>query len=133
MWGLAQFPPHWEMDALVRNLISVIVAGIGVVFAVAGFLAFRRARTTIDPMHPDRTSALVITGVYGFTRNPMYVGLLFVLLGWTVFLGSTWALLGPLVFVVWINYLQIIPEERILKQLFGESYNQYQERVRRWL
>lgn len=133
MWGLAQLPPQWNVPSIIRYVVFPIPIVMGLAFAVSGFIAFRRVRTTIDPMHPGKTTALVDTGIYGFTRNPMYVGLLFLLLGWTIFLDSPWALIGPLVFIAWINYLQIIPEERILTQLFGESYRQYQARVRRWL
>jgi protein-S-isoprenylcysteine O-methyltransferase Ste14 len=133
MWGLAQLPPWWDVPPIIRYVTFPLPLLMGLTFAASGFIAFRRARTTIDPMHPGKTTALVDTGIYGFTRNPMYVGLLFVLLGWAIFLVSPWALIGPLVFLAWINYLQIIPEERILTQLFGESYRQYQARVRRWL
>ena len=133
MWGLAQFPPYWEIDSLVRNVMSAAMAAIGAGFAVAGFVAFRRAKTTIDPLHPGKATSLVSTGVYRFTRNPMYVGLLCVLLAWGFFLQSVWALIGPVVFFVWINYLQIVPEERFLGKLFGEEYSKYRSRVRRWL
>lgn len=133
MWGLAQLPPHLSIDPLVRYIISTALAAIGVTFALAGFIAFGIAKTTINPMNPGKTTALVTTGIYHLTRNPMYVGLLLVLLTWAVFLQSLWALLGPLVFFLWINYLQIIPEQRILGKLFGEEYVQYQGRVRRWL
>lgn len=133
MWGLAQFPPYWEIDPLVRYIISAVVTAIGVAFAVAGVVAFRLAKTTINPMQPGKATTLISTGIYRITRNPMYVGLLCVLLAWAVFLQSPWALLGPVVFFFWINYLQIIPEERALGKLFGEEYGRYQGRVRRWL
>ncbi|MFT3880133.1 MAG: isoprenylcysteine carboxylmethyltransferase family protein [Gemmatales bacterium] len=133
MWGLSQLPPQWEVPSIIRYVAFPIPMLMGLAFAVSGFIAFRRARTTIDPLHPGKATSLVDSGIYGFTRNPMYVGLLFVLLGWVIFLDSPWPLIGPLVFIAWINYLQIIPEERILTQLFGEAYRQYQARVRRWL
>lgn len=133
MWGLAQFPPYWEIDPLVRYIISAVVTAIGVTFAVAGFIAFGLAKTTINPMQPGKASALVSTGIYRITRNPMYVGLFCVLLAWAFFLQSLWALVGPVVFFLWINYLQIVPEERVLSKLFGEEYSKYQRRVRRWL
>lgn len=133
MWGLSQFPPHWEINSLIRYVVSMLLAAIGVTFALAGFFSFRRVKTTIDPLHPDKSTTLVSTGVYGFTRNPMYVGLLCVLLALAFFLQSAWALLGPVAFFVWINNLQIVPEERVLGKLFGEEYERYRGRVRRWL
>ncbi|HQR08398.1 MAG TPA: isoprenylcysteine carboxylmethyltransferase family protein [Gemmatales bacterium] len=133
MWGLARFPHHWEMDLVARYLLSAVFVAIGLIFAASGFIGFRKAKTTIDPMHPGKTSSLVTSGIYRYTRNPMYVGLWFLLLAWAFFLQSPWAFLGTLLFVVWVNYLQIIPEERILSKMFGEAYTQYQSRVRRWL
>ena len=133
MWGLAQLPPYLIVDQLARYIMSAIFAAVGVTFAVSGFIAFGRARTTIDPMHPGKTTALVSTGIYHYTRNPMYVGLWFVLLAWASYLQSLWAFLGTFVFVLWITYLQIIPEERVLGKLFGEEYDRYRARARRWL
>jgi len=74
-----------------------------------------------------------LAGIYRFTRNPMYVGLALVLLGWAALLSSPWALLGPLVFVLYINRFQIAPEERVLSAKFGAAYTEYIARVRRWL
>ena len=82
---------------------------------------------------PERASALVERGIYRHTRNPMYLGLLCLLLGWTLALGQWAALLGPLVFVVYITRFQIVPEERVLLAHFGAAYDDYRQRVRRWL
>ncbi len=84
-------------------------------------------------MKPEAASSLVVTGIYKVTRNPMYVGLSFLLLAWAVFLWSAWALLGPLVFLAYIFRFQIAPEERALATLFGADYSAYKARVRRWL
>src|SRR5262245_28340596 len=133
MWGLSYFPPLWDIDPLVRYIVSAFVAAIGVVFAVSGFIAFGLAKTTVNPLQPGKATTLVTTGVYRVTRNPMYVGLLLILLALAFLLRSPWSFLGPVSFFAWINYLQIIPEERILATLFGEEYKNYQSRVRRWL
>lgn len=133
MWGLAQFPPYLEMQPIVRYLLAAAPAILGLIFAVSGFIAFRKAKTTINPMKPDKATALVSTGIYAITRNPMYVGLLFLLLAWNIYLTSLWAILGPVIFFLWINYLQIIPEERFLTRLFGDEFIRYQSKVRRWL
>jgi protein-S-isoprenylcysteine O-methyltransferase Ste14 len=104
-----------------------------VLFDGLGLLAFRAARTTINPMAPQRTRALVTGGVYRITRNPMYVGMALLLSAWAVALGSTWALAGPLGFMLFITRFQIRPEEQALHALFGETYAAYCRRVRRWL
>ena len=76
---------------------------------------------------------LVATGVYSFTRNPMYLGMVLVLLAWTVFLASPWTLAGPALFALYITRFQIVPEERVLAELFGNSFAAYRKRVRRWI
>ncbi|HEV8366930.1 MAG TPA: isoprenylcysteine carboxylmethyltransferase family protein, partial [Pyrinomonadaceae bacterium] len=75
----------------------------------------------------------VSTGVYRFTRNPMYLGLLLTLLGWAAFLSNPASLLFVPIFVLYINRFQIKPEEQVLSSLFGAEYMAYKSRVRRWL
>lgn len=133
MWGISLTTPPVEAPALVRLVAAIAIALAGVGIAIAGVVAFRRARTTVNPLKPEATSSLVISGVYGFTRNPMYVGLALVLLAWAVFLSSALALLGPLVFILYMNRFQIVPEERVLSGMFGDAYSTYQTNVRRWI
>ena len=76
---------------------------------------------------------MVSTGIYRVTRNPMYLGLSLVLVAWAVFLSSAWALLGVAAFVLYMDRLQIAPEERALSKLFGSEYTAYRAKVRRWL
>ena len=117
----------------VRVGMALALAAVGAGFDVAGLLAFRKARTTVNPLTPHRSVAVVSTGVYRFTRNPMYLGLALILLGLAVYLASPWALLGPLVFAAYITRFQIVPEERALQARFGAAYTAYRARVRRWL
>jgi len=117
----------------VRSLAFAAIALAGGATALAGDLAFKRAETTVNPFKPQNTSSLVTSGVYRFTRNPMYLGLLMVVLGWGAFLCSALALLGPVAFVTYITRFQIVPEERVLLAKFGMTYAAYIGRVRRWL
>jgi protein-S-isoprenylcysteine O-methyltransferase Ste14 len=133
MWSAASFVPLLELPPMVRKSVAIAIALAGAAFDIAGALSFRRARTTINPMKPHSTTVLVNSGVYRVTRNPMYVGLLFILLSWAVFLSSAWALLGPLAFYLYIGRFQIAPEERVLSELFGNKYAAYKAEVRRWL
>lgn len=132
MWGLARVTPAFETAADTRA-IATFIGLAGLAFDVAGIVSFRRAKTTVNPMRPHKASALVTSGVYRLTRNPMYVGLLLILVAWAVFLSSGWALLGPLAFVLYMNRFQIGPEERVLQGLFGPEFTAYRQRVRRWL
>lgn len=133
MWAISRSTPLLAVPGNVRLLAAGTLALVGLVSAVAGVITFWRARTTIHPHKPQETSALVSSGVYRLSRNPMYVGLLFALVAWAVFLSSAWSLVGPFAFVLYISRFQIIPEERVLSAKFGETYAAYKSRVRRWL
>ena len=133
MWGLSLIAPSIAAPAFIRVAAAVTIALVGVGFGLGGVIAFRHARTTVNPMKPEATSSLVCSGIYTVTRNPMYVGILFVLVAWAVFLSSAWALLGPLAFVLYMNRFQIGPEEKVLSAMFGADYSTYKSRVRRWL
>ncbi|MNJ74873.1 hypothetical protein D3C77_718740 [compost metagenome] len=87
----------------------------------------------VNPLKPASASALVTSGIYRVTRNPMYLGFALVLAAWTVFLASPFTLLGIAAFVLYIDRFQILPEERALHQLFGEAMDEYCARVRRWI
>lgn len=133
MWGIAALAPGLELPALIRMVTAVTVALTGIGFGVAGIVSFRQAKTTVNPHKPMTTTALVCTGIYKFTRNPMYLGLAFFLVAWAVFLSSAWALLGLPAFIFYLNRFQIAPEERVLSTKFGADYSAYQSKVRRWL
>ncbi|HVE52996.1 MAG TPA: isoprenylcysteine carboxylmethyltransferase family protein [Ramlibacter sp.] len=109
------------------------LVGLGAAIAVAGVIAFRRARTTVNPMTPGASSAVVADGIYGLTRNPMYLGFLLALLGWAMALGHWLALVPVAAFVAYMTRFQIVPEERALREKFGEEYDRYRQRVRRWI
>jgi protein-S-isoprenylcysteine O-methyltransferase Ste14 len=133
MWGLALATPSPHMLTVIRVSAALAIALAGVAFALAGVAACRRAKTTVNPTKPQTTSALIGSGIYAVTRNPMYLGLLLVLIALAVFLSSLWALLGPVAFFLYIGRFQIAPEERALAVLFGAQYDAYLCRVRRWL
>ena len=133
MWGIARITPSFEMSSDARYAAGAILALVGAILAISGALTLRRVKTTVNPMKPQDSSTFVDRGIFRYTRNPMYLGLLFVLVAWTVFLSAPWAFVGPLAFVLYMNRFQIVPEERVLSQLFGEAYAEYKMNVRRWL
>jgi protein-S-isoprenylcysteine O-methyltransferase Ste14 len=133
MWLTSRIVGPIDVPHLLRigAALAFLVVGLG--FDVAGLVSFMRARTTVNPLRPAATSALVVSGVYRFTRNPMYVGLLLVLVAWATFLANGVAyLLAPL-FVLYIGRFQIVPEERMLAEKFGADFADYRARVHRWL
>jgi protein-S-isoprenylcysteine O-methyltransferase Ste14 len=133
MWLISRIAPPADIPVLARFWFAPVVAIAGAAFSASGAIAFSRAKTTTNPMKPQAASSLVSHGPFKITRNPMYVGLTVILVGWAIFLWSGWALAGPLVFAAYIRRFQIAPEERALSALFGAQYSEYQARVRRWL
>ena len=133
MWLLAQQVPALAVPMSWRLLLAGIFAIAGIAIAMSGVLAFRRANTTVDPRVPQQSSSLVIRGIYRYSRNPMYVGFLLLLIAWAFYLSSAAALALLPLFVLYMNRFQIAPEERFLLQKFGAEYQAYLTRVRRWL
>ncbi|UTW12734.1 methyltransferase family protein [Marinobacterium rhizophilum] len=133
MIAIARVFPGPAPVADVGRVLAVFCLLAGGFLAVAGVLAFRRAQTTVDPMLHRRATALVTTGVYSITRNPMYVGLLFVLLALGCYLSSPYAMVMCVLFVLYMNRFQIRPEEALLESIFKDAYRAYRARVRRWL
>ena len=124
-WTDSLFSPPW----LVIGALIVVAGVVG----VAGVLACLRFKTTVHPWSPDETSVLVTDGIFQLSRNPMYLALLVFLVACCLY-QPTW--LSPLIFVGVTRYLtrfQILPEERILSDKFGDQYAQYASSVRRWL
>ncbi len=133
IWWLAGWASSLSSDIPFRKPLAALLIAAGFVAGFAGIFTFRVAHTTVDPRHPGAARVLVTGGIYRYTRNPMYVGIVLVLLAWVVFLGNILSLLMVALFVVYLNRFQIIPEERALAENFGEQFLQYQKRVRRWI
>jgi protein-S-isoprenylcysteine O-methyltransferase Ste14 len=133
IWFGADYLPRIEISGVAKIIVVTLLVVIGVSFDLSGLVNFVRVKTTINPMKPHDASALVKTGIYRITRNPMYVGLAFNLSAWCIYLDSPFALVFVAGFIVYINAFQILPEERTLTKLFGDEYREYQSSVRRWL
>ncbi len=133
MYTLAVWFPLLNFGTERLSLLSVLIACMGVVLILAGGVAFRRVGTTVNPMQPDKTRSLVTEGVYRFSRNPMYLGFLLILVAWAVYLGEVSTFIILPIFMWIITRYQILPEERVLMEKFPEEYNDYVSRVKRWL
>lgn len=133
MWALSQLVPAAAVNFPGHAAVAMSLALTGFMVDLAGFLSFRRARTTANPLTPGATTALVVIGIYRYTRNPMYVGLLLVLVGWATYLSNALCWAGIPLAAIYLTRFQIIPEERVLVEKFGAAYIDYQANVRRWL
>ena len=133
MSGVAAFSPTLEIHNSVRYSLVAVFFFLGALFGAPAIRAFVRAKTTIDPVHVDRASSVVTSGIYSYTRNPMYVAMTCLLLSWAAYLNASWSFLGPLLFIAFITRFQILPEERAMGAKFGGAYLDYKRRVRRWV
>ncbi len=133
MWCTSMLSPALHVPFEPHVFLAAFVACVGGVFAAAGAISFWRAKTAVNALKPASASSLVTSGVYRITRNPMYVGSLFALIGWAIFLSNLSTILGPVLFMLYIHRFQIIPEQRALSAKFGQAYTDYARRVRPWL
>jgi protein-S-isoprenylcysteine O-methyltransferase Ste14 len=133
MWLAARAVPALTVPIPGRPLVAGALASIGLALILAGWIAFHAAGTTVDPMRPHTATSFVRTGVYRFTRNPMYAGAFLLLAAWGVLLANAVALVPLPLFFLYMNRFQIVPEERALRAKFGAEYAAYARSVRRWL
>ena len=133
MWFARPYASSLDLVIPWRPAFAIALVILGIALALAGVLAFRKAKTTVNPTKPEATSTVVATGIYRFTRNPMYLGMLMVLVGCAVFLANAISFLLLSLFVLYMNRFQIGPEERVLSEHFGSEYSSYMQSVRRWL
>lgn len=133
MWAVAHGLAGFTYALPLRMPLVVLIAIAGLLCNLLPKLRFSRVGTTVNPMRPQATRHLVFDGLNRYSRNPMYVGQLLLLVAWGIFLANGLAMTLPLVFVLYITRFQILPEERALAAAFGDAYAMYCSRVRRWL
>ena len=133
MWAIARWLPFGALSFVGAQWAAGVLVLSGIAISFAGVLAFRQHATTVNPMTPESSTTVVRSGIYRRTRNPMYLGFAFALLGWGIYLGQTSALLMLIPFVLWLSRYQIVPEERALRGHFGADYEDYCRAVRRWI
>ncbi|MDQ6997653.1 MAG: isoprenylcysteine carboxylmethyltransferase family protein [Mariprofundus sp.] len=133
IWGLSNTFSVEVVDADLRQIIALMLLAVAGTIDVWALLSFRFAKTTIDPRYPHKTSAIVSHGIYQFTRNPMYLGLVLILTSLSIYLGAALGIFVLLGFIVYMNKFQIEAEEEHLEQQFGEHYLTYKNHVRRWI
>ncbi len=133
MWFIKKITTVSHFEFELQKTISWILFGIGMAIEIIAIYAFRKARTTADPLHPNKASKLVIVSIYKVSRNPMYLGMLFILLAFAVRLGNLFSFPVVILYVWYITTFQIKPEEKILAELFENDYLTYCKEVRRWV
>lgn len=133
MFGVSYFVPLVKFDSDILRVIGIGLIGLAILFDLWSITLFFMHKTTVNPLTPHTTVQFVKKGLYRYTRNPMYVGLLVMLTGWTFYLGSLSPLFLLPLFVWIITWSQIIPEEKILRKKFGVDYEDYMKKTPQWL
>lgn len=128
---LATFFPLARFEA--PAWLIAVTAVAGGLFLFPAITSFVRHKTTVNPQSPELASTLVTSGIYSLTRNPMYVGMLIVLMTLVLWLGAFSTVLTVIAFFLMIDRFQIRGEERALTQIFGKPFQDYAARVPRWL
>ncbi|WP_220771211.1 isoprenylcysteine carboxylmethyltransferase family protein [Shewanella sp. MBTL60-007] len=146
MWAIAQITDTTGITSSTAPTIAtdsslswlqlmaiILLLALGVLCAIAGVISFNRAKTTVHPLKPETASALVTSGIYRFSRNPMYLGMALALCAWACYLASMWSVVGIVGFILYMQRFQIAPEERALEVIFGQTFIDYKKRVRPWI
>lgn len=133
IWICQVFLQEWTVSWVFLEFMAYAFIIVGILIELASVSRFIRAKTTINPLNPARSSKLVTSGMYHYSRNPMYLGMFSILLGIAFWFKNPLGFLPLIPFVWYITTFQIKPEERILLRIFGNEYKAYQKHVRRWL
>lgn len=132
-WILKAHFPVFTLNHVILDYFAAGLALAGFLIIIISVAAFLRVKTTVNPIKPDSANTLVASGIFRYSRNPMYLGLLLLLLSFAVYLGDIVAFVPAALFVVFITEFQIKPEEQALREKFGTQYDEYSKRVRRWI
>ncbi len=133
MWFIDRLTAQYKIDWSGQNVTVGLIVVVSFICIVSGIYSFNKAQTTVDPTQPNKASSLVTSGIYQWTRNPMYLGFLLLLLAFSFKLSNPVTIFILPLFIAYMSQFQIKPEERILAQLFGNNYDLYRKQVRRWI
>lgn len=116
-----------------NNTISLFLLILGLLVFISAVKSFRKHKTTVNPLEPRKASSLVTTGIFKFSRNPMYLGMLIILLSISFRFNLIGGIIISLFFYFFITKFQIIPEEVAMNELFGNEFVDYEKKTRRWI
>ena len=116
-----------------QTLASILILLIGILILIIPVSKFIKSKTTIDPIKFKKVNKLVTSGIYKYSRNPMYLGLLLIVISSSILYLNIYSVITPMIFYYWINRFQIKREEIFLTEKFGKEYLLYMTRTRRWI
>ena len=114
-----------------RTLFSIVILSIGILIIINPVVKFIKSKTTVNPVEFKNVEKLVTSGIYKYSRNPMYLGMIMIIISTTVYYLNFYSLLTPFIFYFWINRFQIKREEVFLEEKFGQEYLSYNTKTRR--
>ena len=115
------------------NIIAASFLLLGIIMLITAVLSFKRQSTTVSPLQPEKVSYLVVSGIFKYSRNPMYLGMLLILISMTIKFNFVGGILIIFAFITFITKFQIIPEETALEKLFGKEFTLYKKKTKRWI
>ena len=116
-----------------NNTISLFLLILGLTVFILAVKAFNRQKTTVNPLEPRQASSLVSSGIFKYSRNPMYLGMLIILLAISFKFNLVGGIVISLFFYLFITKFQILPEEEAMNELFGDEFIEYSNKTRRWI
>jgi len=115
------------------DIIAALFLLLGITTLITAVLSFKRQSTTVNPLQPEKASSLVVSGIFKYSRNPMYLGMALILLGLALMFNVIGGTLFTFLFTIFITKFQIRPEEEVMERLFGEDFLNYKKNVRMWI
>ncbi len=132
--GILFSKPFFREYSNVNNSsISILFFLIGIACFFFAIKLFKKHNTTISPLKPEKATSLIVSGIYMYSRNPMYLGMLFILISTSIRFNIIGGIISISTFIIYITKFQIIPEEEQLKRIFGEKFLNYKKKTRMWL
>ena len=116
-----------------QTLVSIIILLIGVFILIVPVSKFIKSKTTVNPIKFKKVNKLITSGIYKYSRNPMYLGFLMIVISTSIYYLNIFSIITPIFFYFWINRFQIKREEIFLTKKFGQKYITYKSKTRKWI
>tara|TARA_B110000444_G_C18456304_1_gene418087 strand:- start:93 stop:536 length:444 start_codon:yes stop_codon:yes gene_type:complete len=116
-----------------KHSISILILLVGTLILINPVFKFIKSKTTVNPVKFTKVTKLVTSGIYKYSRNPMYLGMIFIIISTSIFYLNYYSIITPFIFYFWINRFQIKREEIFLMEKFGKEYISYKTKTRRWI
>lgn len=132
MYGFANYLPQYHFTLVIRWPMILLLIVAAATIGILALYDFHKHQTTFHPHTPEKTSTVVDSGVFAYSRNPMYLSMVITLIALVIYFQNYSCFVILPLFIWYITRFQIIPEEQMLTTLFPDDYSKYCQKVRRW-